>query len=211
MYCPRCGTENQSGNRYCVECGSALSQATTPSSRLPLRARLRRLLGTTKRARLLSAGTVVVTALALAAFIALKSGSEEAQDPFMRSLDKTCLEEKERIAALEREAAPRSRASVVLFATSLVSVVEEWRLNLARSPTPSSHAQDARLLDSRLREVLIEAGTLARIARDRGPQQIVSQAQSVDQATKRADQTMEDLGLSSCSAFRIRAAKLESP
>lgn len=211
VYCPRCGAENQPGNRYCIECGSALSQAAAPSSRLPVRARLKQLLGTTKRARLLSAGTILAAVLAVAAFVALKPGSGSTPDPFIRSLDKACLEEKGRIAALERGTRPRSPAGVAIFATSLVSLVEEWRLSLARSPTPASHVQDARLLDSRLREVLIEAGALARVARDGKPQQVVSQAQSVDNATKRADQTMEDLELSSCSAFKIGAADRGSP
>lgn len=213
MYCPHCGAQNQVGNRYCVECGSALSQRDTSPSGLPvpMRARLQRLLGTTRRARLLSAGTVVAAVLAVAAFVALKSGSEETQDPFMRSLDKACLEEKERIAAFERQAPSRSRASAATFATGLVSLVEEWRLNLAQIPVAPSHAADVHLLDTRLRDVLIEAGTLARVAREGKPQQIVSQAQSVDNATKRADQAIEDLGLSNCSAFKVGATESGSP
>jgi hypothetical protein len=203
VYCPRCGAENQSENRYCIECGSELSKAAASSTGLPVRARLKRMFGSTRRARLLSAGTVVALALTIGAFIALKPSSESGQDAFIRSLDKACLEEKERIAALERQAAPRGPASVVTFATSLTSLVEEWRLNLARNPPPPSHARDVRVLDSRLREVLIEAGALARLARRGNPRQIVSGARSVDEATKNADRAMEELGLSGCSEFKI--------
>lgn len=160
---------------------------------------------------MLSTGTIVAIALAIGAFIALKPSSESGQDAFTRSLGKACLEEKERIAALERQTAPRGPASVAAFATSLISLVEEWRLNLARTPAVPSHARDVRVLDSRLREVLIEAGSLARVARQGNPRQIVSRARSVDEATKSADRAMEELGLSNCSAFKIGASSARSP
>lgn len=203
VYCPRCGTENRSENRYCIECGSELAQGTASAARLPARARLRGLLGTTRQARLLTAATILAAVLGIAAFIALKADSEGGPDAFMRSLDKACLEEKERIAALEHEATPSNPESIAAFATQLVALVEEWRLNLAQNPPPASHAEDVRLLDSRLREVLIEAGALARVAQAGDPRRVVSQARAVDETTRRADRAMEELGLTACSEFKI--------
>jgi hypothetical protein len=204
MYCPHCGVENEQGNRYCVGCGSELARSGTPPARsLGPREWIERLIGTTRRARLLSAATVGAVVIAIVAFVLLEPGADTAaEDSFTALADRTCVTHKQTIAALEWQVAQR-QVGVSAFAGALVSVVEEWRQDLQRSPVPPKHAEGVQALNSALLDVVIEAGALARIARGGDSAQTLTQAGLVDEATARVGRTVDDLGLSNCSEVEI--------
>jgi zinc-ribbon domain len=200
MYCPRCGAQNQADNRFCVSCGSELSSAS-PKTPVPRRERLRRLLGTTPKARMLSAATALALLVAIAAFVALKPSEGDAtpEDAFTRAADRLCVEEKGRVATLERQVLQRGAGNVTAFASALVTVLTEWRFGVQDLPATTVDLEAAGPLDSALLDVLIRAGALARVARAGSQAEIAREAQRVDEASIEVDRQIEQLGLDRCS------------
>jgi hypothetical protein len=204
MFCPHCGTNNQTGNRYCVGCGSDLSgSAASRREQVSVRMRLAHAIGATRRARLLSAATALALLVAIGAFAALKPGAENAasEDFFTRATDRSCLKEKRTIAALERNTLQQSEPDIVTFAGALVSVVAEWRSSLQESPVPPIHSGPVAVLESALLQTVIRAGALARVARGGNPARVAAQAQLVDKASSQVDRAIETVGLARCAAF----------
>lgn len=213
MHCPHCGAKNEEGNRFCVDCGSELPRpAGASAGRPPGRERIMRLIGTTGRARLLSAGTIAALAVAVVAFLALKpSESSVTDDAYTRSTDEACVTEKRTIAALERETIQQQPPNLAAFSGALVLIVEEWRSTLRESPAPPRHAAAVEALDQALLDVLIRAGALARVVRDGSPAQVAAAAQRVDLASTRVDGAIDDLGLAGCSDLAVAPVGLDSP
>jgi zinc-ribbon domain len=207
MFCPNCGAENDAGNRFCVNCGTTLSQKPAGAPAPSPGERLKRLLGSNRRARLLSAATAIAIIVAIVAFVALDPGEESgAQDTFLSGLDRSCVAEKERVSRLETETLRRSPPDLAEFATVLVTIVAEWRASLEATPPPAIHAAGVEALDQGLREVLIEAGGLARLVRGSAPaNRTATKAAEVDDATAAANRMIEDLGLDDCADIAVAA------
>ncbi len=212
MYCPHCGVKNQEGNRYCTGCGSELPRSGGASTApVSARERIKRLYGATRRERLLSVATVGAIVIAAISFWALKPDDDIAQDSFTRAVDRSCVAEKQRIAALEAQTAQQRPPNVEAFSAALVSIIEEWRSSLQQLHPPQSHVEAIQSLDSTLLDVLIEAGALARVARDGTTARVASQAQLVDNASARVNRAIEDLGLTSCSEVAVEPAGIDRP
>jgi len=208
MFCPRCGAENAEGSRYCVDCGSDLpgSPGKPAAAAAPIswRQRFVRVVGTNRRAKLLIACTAAAILIAVIAFFILKPASEgPGEDSFTRMLDKSCVTKKQTIAALERQTAQQQSAGLATFAGALVTIVEEWRSSLQESPPPPAHVEAVQALDSALLEVLIEAGTLARVTRTGSATEIATSARAVDKASAQVERAVENLSLSRCSDLSI--------
>jgi hypothetical protein len=214
MFCPRCGAKNQDGNRYCVDCGSDLPGATgkpaTSGKATSPRELIDRMIGTSPRARLLSAGTALAIMVAVIAFIALAPSHDHGEDAFTRQLDQSCVTEKQTIAALERQTAQRS-AELGAFAGALVTIVEEWRSSLLQPPPPPAHTEAVQALNSALLNVVIGAGALARVASSGSPKQIAAAAGRIDAASAQVERAIENLGLSRCSDLNVAIAAAGSP
>src|SRR5882724_3530575 len=119
MFCPRCGTENEEGDRFCVSCGASLRK-TEPAESKPLRERLRDLIGKTPRARAVTAGTAIAIAIAIAAFIAIPAANDSG-DSYTRAADDICVQSKQQIGAVEQSIPPS--AGPGRFAQFLVPIV----------------------------------------------------------------------------------------
>jgi len=210
MFCPRCGAENDAGNRFCVSCGSTFSRkpAGEPTAPLSKGERLKRVFGTTRRARLLSAATAAAILVAFVAFLALKPAEESrTEDAFLRGLDRSCVAEKERISTLEQETLRQQPPDLAEFAAVLVAIVAEWRTGLGATPAPPLHAPAVNALNIALREVLIDAGGLARVVREGRPAvALATQAGSIDKATANANRAIEGLGLDDCAELDVAPA-----
>lgn len=207
MYCPHCGTENAESNRFCVNCGSALSrESRSTASSIPLKERLARVVGTTRKTRLVTAATVLALIVAVIALMSLDTNDEgSAQDPYLKGLDRACVGEKKRISALEQKTLGRQPSNLTDFASVLVTILAEWRVALRNDPAPAAHAADVEALEVQLREALIEAGALARLIKDGRPQQaIAAQASAVDQATEGVDSAISALGLRRCRLVTVQ-------
>jgi hypothetical protein len=220
MFCPRCGTENDDDNRFCVSCGATLAGETArektdasagaaggadqPS---PAPNRLQEVVGTTRRARIVTALTVLAVAVAVVAFIVLRSGDTEGevpQDAYLRGQDRVCVAEKTRLSSLESETLTTAEPDINLFSSLLVRVVTEWQANLHASSPPPVHVPGVRQAEAALLGVLIEAGKLNRLAREGAtPAQIATQTEAVDAATKHVDPAFEALGLERCPTVPV--------
>ncbi len=167
---------------------------------MSFRKRLERVFGTTARARLVSAVTSVAIVVAIVAFFSLKPSKEIApEDSYLHGIDRSCVAEKERISTLEADTLRQRPPNLKKFAFALVTVVAEWRSDLKATPPPPVNAEGARALESALLAVLIEAGTLARVAREgRSASVVGARAHLVDEATARVDRAIEGLGLERC-------------
>jgi hypothetical protein len=163
------------------------------------------LLGSTRRARLLTAATVLTLLVAVAAFVALPSNDDEIpQDSYTRATDRVCAKQKRRVIAV-REVALRQPGTIGLtaYATALVPLLTEWREELAKLPEPLERRELVADLDVALREASIRAGTLARTSRGGQRQQIVAAAGDLDTATAGIESAIAALALEGCEAIRI--------
>jgi hypothetical protein len=198
MFCPRCGTENEEGDRFCVSCGASLRERK-PAEAKPLRERLRDLIGKTPRARALTAGTAIAIVIAIAAFIAIPA-AKDSSDSYTRSADEICVQTKQQIAAVGRTMPPS--AGPGRFAEFLVPIVAGWRYRLNTLRTPVDHADKAGQLDLALRQVEIDAGAIARASQE-GSGNLLALAKQGDDDAAKVEKAVDDLGLTTCSHLAV--------
>jgi zinc-ribbon domain len=206
MYCPHCGTENDAGNRFCVNCGSELAAGGADAGESPgARERLLGLVGKDRRSRLITLTTIAALAIALVAFLFLDSeGEDSSQSPYLQALDRACVAEKQRVIRLERQTLGRQTADPQEFAAVLVAVLAEWRASLKEMPAPPQEAEGAEALEASLLQTLIEAGKLARLIRAGAPSaEIAAEAGKVDSATTQLDATIDATGLDACADLDV--------
>lgn len=197
MHCPRCGARTEEGDRYCASCGATLSKVEAP--RRSPRERIAGLIGTTRRARLLTAATAVVIAAAIVAFFSLPQDEESVpQDAYTLDADAICVQQKQRIA----DAIQGSSGDPGRYAGAIVRNVAEWRKLFNDLAVPDDRVVLASNLDTALREVEVEAGAIARISREGGAD-LISHAEQADQAAQRVEQAVNDLGLKQCSDIAV--------
>ncbi len=214
MYCPRCGAENDEGDRYCHACGAQLrgDRAAPQEKRSPAE-RLGRLIGTTPRARITTIATAAALVAAVAGFIALKPSKEDSipQDAYTKSADATCVEEKEQIVAAQRRLLQdKGLNGVSGYADALVPIAGEWRATLeaAPAPPPSYRQQRVATLESALLGVEVEAGALGRIARESSEKAVLAQSARVDEASRQVESAISSLGLERCALLSVDVGKL---
>lgn len=216
MFCPRCGAENDDGNRFCVSCGAPLEQKqsrepgarsdSTEGESSPAPNRLDEIIGTSRRARIVTALTVLAIAVAVVAFIVLRSNDNEGgvpQDAYLRGLDRQCVQEKTRLSELEAETLRQESPDFASFVNYLVRYVTEWHASLQATPPPATHVEGVRAVEGALLEVLIEAGRLGTAVREGSQAGIVKAAERVDVATGQVDPALELLGLERCAAMSV--------
>lgn len=204
MYCPRCGTPNDPGDKFCSACGAALQATGKSRERASLRGRAGGLIGKTPRARLLSALTALFLAIAVA-FVVLQPAEDDAipRDAYTISADRLCLSAKRQIVAVER-AGRKAAPSVV--ARALLPVVADWRSEMQSLRTPADRAEKAQQLDSALGEVEIRIAALARIAAQGSRRQALASAERADAASTAVEDAVSALGLSDCAHATIGLA-----
>lgn len=207
MYCPRCGTPNEPGDRFCSSCGASLREADTESKPEggPGK-RLGRIVGESRRSRLLTVGTVLALAIAIAGFIALSPKDDETipRDSYTLAAERICLGAKRQIVAAEQSAvrqAERGDSSAV--ARALVPIVAGWRAELGVLKTPEDRVQKADELDRALREVEIQVAKLALVADTGNRKMTLGQARRVDAETAGVEAATASLGLSECAGETI--------
>lgn len=231
MYCPRCGAENDEGSRYCASCGSALPRADAgespgreddadPTSSASATggagsggaaAALNRVVGTTRKARLVSAAIVAAIVVAIVAFIALGSDDEKTvpQDGLTRAMDANCVHHKVEIAKAQAEALNGGDlAAVSSYADSMVALAGDWRIEVGRLDVPADRAEPVEGLEAALLEVQIEAGALARSAREGDKAEVALSAGRVDAATANVEGAVQELELEKCSQLVFSSGRL---
>jgi predicted nucleic acid-binding Zn ribbon protein len=204
VHCPRCGSPNEPGDRFCASCGAALAKAE-PKPKRSRRERLSRLIGTNRRTRLVTAATLLALIVAVIAFFALDEDEEEAipRDAYTIAADRMCIAAKRQIVAIQRTGFQGDSPDTSTGARSLLPVVTEWRAEFDALRVPSDRLEQASALDRALQEVERRIGALARIAIEGDRKEIVVQAREADQASATVEGAISDLGLSQCSRLTI--------
>jgi ribosomal protein L18E len=204
VHCPRCGTPNEPGDRYCSSCGATLKASTDPGEPVSPRERLGRLVGTTRKARLITAATVFAVLVAVAAFIALEPAEDEIpRDAYTVAGDRLCLDSKRSIVVIERSFAAQGPGAV---ARELVPVIAAWRSQLNELNAPADRKDLARELEAALLQAEIQIAGLARIAKGGETRQIVAKAREADAASSEVEEAVAALGLSECAEAAIGLA-----
>lgn len=158
------------------------------------------MVGTTRRARLLTAGTVLALALAVVAFIVLPANEESVpRNDYVIAADHICVVSKEQVAAAGVKAANgQGPQSVERFGRQLVLIAAQWRAALASHGAPAAQIDQARALDVALRDVEVGAGVLT-VAAERGQGDLVGLARKLDERTREVESAIADMGLSHCA------------
>lgn len=205
MFCPRCGDENPDGVRYCSSCGSALprlSEDPEPAPAGGIRARmahrLRRLVGRTRRERIVSGVTASLLVVAVVAFMVLDTPEEELpSDPARDALDQACVTAKAQVV----EAANGLGGSGGADAYSLGVVIAMQDL---RDAAAESGVAGVGGLRTAAFDAAVAAGRFGRLAREKVPAETLQEAltQSTDALTALSEPT-EELGLERCVATSI--------
>ena len=204
VHCPRCGTPNEPGDRYCSSCGATLKASSDPSEPVSTRKRLGRLVGTTRKARLITAATVIAILVAVAAFIALDPTEDEIpRDAYTVAADRLCLDSKRSIVVIERSFAAQGPGAV---ARELVPVIAAWRSQLNQLNAPADRKDLARELEATLLQTEVQIAGLARISRGGETRQIVAKARAADAASTEVEEAAATLGLSECAEAAIGLA-----
>jgi rRNA maturation endonuclease Nob1 len=201
VYCPRCGTPNEPGDRFCSSCGATLKKDSAPREQLSFRDRIGRVAGTTRKARLTTAATAVALVVAVVAFIALKPNEETIpRDAYTIAADRLCLDAKRGIVAAERRA---GQGDTSAFAQELVPVVANWRSRFGKLHVPRNRTEEAQNLEAALLEAEIRIAGLGRVAQRGNEKEIVESAKQADAASAGVEEAAASLGLSHCAAATI--------
>jgi uncharacterized Zn finger protein (UPF0148 family) len=201
VHCPRCGTPNEAGDRFCSSCGAALQAPKDPKERISIRERAVRIVGTTRKARLITAATAIALTVAIAAFIALKPSEDTIpRDGYTIAADQLCLEAKGDIVAAERRAAAKGTSA---FAEELVPIVASWRSRFEALAVPSDRTEQAQQLEGALLEAEAKIGGLARVAATGDRAEILASAKRSDAASAGVEAAVASLGLSECASATI--------
>ncbi len=78
----------------------------------------------------------------------------------------------------------------------------QWRVDFDALKVPGDRIEQANELDASLREVEIQASSLA-LAAQRGASDLAARAQRVDQLTEGVERAIGDLGLDDCARITI--------
>jgi hypothetical protein len=207
MYCSRCGTQNEPGDRFCSSCGASLQSGD--EERAPQRStrqRLTALIGTSRKARLTTLGTVAALVVAVIAFIVLKPASEDSgeipRDSYTIAADNLCVGAKKKIVAVEREALTGESGDAALG--NLVPVVSGWRGEFEAIRVPTDRVEQARHVSEALRQVEIQLAGLTLAAEEGDSKGAVASAKKVDEASAEVETAISELGLTHCAARTIR-------
>jgi hypothetical protein len=157
---------------------------------------LRRLIGADRRARIVTALTALAAVVAVAGFIALSAADDSIpRDGYTLSADRICLNAKSQI--VDAANGPGD------FARDLVPIVVRWREELAELDPPADRVGEVAQLDDALREMEIEAATLARASEGQDRALVLAAAEAAEAASGDVESAVASLGLSECAAARI--------
>jgi hypothetical protein len=202
VFCPRCGKPNEEGASYCSSCGARLPEGGAETAeereRRSLRRRAGRLVGGTRRERMITAVTVLALVIAIVALVALTTGDD--QDEYTEQANAICVESKQALDAVADRIANSKvqlAAAISLNGKATAEIVADWRRRLASLDPAPDRQEAAAKLDQSLGQVEAEARKVAGQARAGGdPSRLEGHLAA---AGARAEQAIEELDLEACA------------
>jgi hypothetical protein len=153
---------------------------------------------------LISAATAITLAIAVAAFIALKPSDDAIpRDAYTIAADRICLASKQEIVTVERRYRNRPEGDPSAFARALVPIVATWRSQLLELTVPTDRLEEAKQLETALRDAEIRVAELARIAAQGNKGETLASAKQADAASASVEEAVSSLGLSQCASATI--------
>lgn len=200
MFCPRCGEETDGDARYCGSCGAELPRpGKRDAEERSAGERIGDLVGRTRRERMITGGTVLAIAIAIAAFFALDTDTDESVTSALNrgdaeAVDAACIVAKQTIADAAGRVAEAGGANLEEYSAAVLRSIVEFRSQVRSLPANSGLDQ----LDAALLEAATEAGELSRLARE-DPSQAADQATTLEEATGGIEAAIAELGLTGCA------------
>lgn len=205
MHCPRCGTPNEPGDRYCSSCGAVLRELREPQREATTRERIAGLVGATRRARWVTAATALAVVVAVVAFIALPTDEQGIpRDEYTLAAEQICLDAKREMLATSRLARERDSSTATSeYARALLPAVSGWRLELDELEVPADREAEAADLTAALKVAEARIASLARTAETGNRRRTLTTAAAADDASTRVEEAVAALGLDECAELRL--------
>ncbi|HEX7243963.1 MAG TPA: hypothetical protein VF245_00170 [Solirubrobacterales bacterium] len=170
-----------------------------------MRERLAGLVGTTRRARWITAATAVAIVVAVIAFLTLPTDDQGIpRDEYTLAAEQICLEAKRQILASSRLArAGEDPAGTSEYARALLPAVSGWRLQLDDLEVPADRKEQAAQLTAALKEAEARIAGLVRTAEEGNRRRTLASAAAADDASTRVEEAVAALGLEECAELRL--------
>jgi hypothetical protein len=203
VFCPRCGDESPDGVRYCSSCGAELPRPddSRPQAGAGRRARavdrLQRLVGRTRRERVVSGLIAALLVVAFIGLLALDPAEDEEVVAAREALDGACVAAKAQVVEAANELTGQGGPEEY----ALRVVVTMMDLREAAAASGLTGTEELRTAAFR---AAVAAGRVGRLAREEGPGPTLAEAvqQSAD-ALDGLSAPTDDLGLTACAAASI--------
>jgi hypothetical protein len=223
MFCPRCGHENADDSRFCVECGKRLREEVEPgadraaveSKGAPgrLQALGGRLLGSSRRERLVTAGIVTALGVAVAAAFALPTDEDETpadtRHPYIQAADAACVDSKRELGTAQRHSAEVKQTglnSLRVFALEFGPITARLRSRLASLNPPPLYKVKAAELDAALRRIAVAGRRMARFSAEQD-ERALPEFGRTQRIGGRIETLIAELGLTNCAAIQVTAPR----
>ncbi len=147
----------------------------------------------------------IIVAIVAALTLPSNDQGEIPRDSYTIAADRICVNAKKQIGAAGNRALADARNGASApseYARSLVPIVGQWRVDFDAMKAPGDRVEQANALDTSLREIEIQASSLA-LAAQRGAPDLTARAQRVDQLTEEVERAISDLGLDDCARISI--------
>jgi hypothetical protein len=230
VYCPRCGHQNEESNRHCSNCGERLPELETgekPAAGERWRAFGRRLLGGTRRERLITGGIAAALIVALVAFVALPADEDDSdsssssassglipededdRDPYIRDLDEICLNSKQELQVAAEKGANAKQEGVNgirVYAREFGPITDRM---LERIDALGQPPQPYRPQVEKLVALLVRIGAAGRLAAGYPPsqgEQTLRQFGTVQRLGGHVETLIAKLNLANCQTIRVTQA-----
>jgi hypothetical protein len=149
---------------------------------------------------MITAATALALVVAVFALIALPgndSGSDVPRDAYTVSADRICTNAKKQIGNASNRALNREPNGAEQYARALVPLVVQWRVDFDALKPPPDRLGRAAALDAALRQVEVQAASVALAAQSHVPD-LLARARELDRRTQDVEGAIRDLGLTDC-------------
>jgi outer membrane protein OmpA-like peptidoglycan-associated protein len=179
-----------------------------------------RLIGRSRRERLITAGTALAIVIAIIAVIVLVTGGSDDGDSGSEAVDQAayaeqasriCVQSKQAVAVVANRAARRENdpaAAFQLFAAAAADVASQWRKRFAALDTPSDRQEAAAQLQFALAKLEGEAGQVSLKAKN--SEDLSRLRARLAAAGARVETAIEPLRLGACAKEQLVLGRVET-